>query len=200
MAWPAYPEHRGADVVLRDGLTVQVRPADGLAVEQMLKRLSSRAGGGASSPAAPTRASRPASGRPRSTTTSATDSSRPLAGRSGGGGFGWLEARAGPAPDGQPKSEEGGSEEKGGESHDLLTDSAPGGRPRRGRAAAQPVLEDAVPGRRRGHPGHGGAGPGPAGVLGAVGSPGLATLEWGVIAVDQALHLSILAMLAVLLG
>jgi len=37
-------------------------------------------------------------------------------------------------------------------------------------------------------------------LLRAVGSPGLATLEWGVIAVDQALHLSILAMLAVLLG
>jgi hypothetical protein len=34
----------------------------------------------------------------------------------------------------------------------------------------------------------------------AVGSPGFATVEWGVIAVDQALHLSILAMLAVLLG
>jgi hypothetical protein len=32
------------------------------------------------------------------------------------------------------------------------------------------------------------------------GSPGFATIEWGVIAVDQALHLSILAMLAVLLG
>jgi hypothetical protein len=37
-------------------------------------------------------------------------------------------------------------------------------------------------------------------LLRAVGSQGLATLEWGVIAVDQALHLSILAMLAVLLG
>jgi hypothetical protein len=34
----------------------------------------------------------------------------------------------------------------------------------------------------------------------AVGSPGFATVEWGVIAADQALHLSILAMLAVLLG
>jgi hypothetical protein len=34
----------------------------------------------------------------------------------------------------------------------------------------------------------------------AVGSPGFATVDWGVIAVDQALHLSILAMLAVLLG
>jgi hypothetical protein len=32
------------------------------------------------------------------------------------------------------------------------------------------------------------------------GSPGFATIEWGVIAADQALHLSILAMLAVLLG
>jgi hypothetical protein len=32
-----------------------------------------------------------------------------------------------------------------------------------------------------------------------VGSPGFATLEWGVIAVDQALHLSILAMLTVAL-
>jgi Protein of unknown function (DUF3307) len=32
------------------------------------------------------------------------------------------------------------------------------------------------------------------------GSPGFATVEWGVIAVDQALHLFILAMLAVLLG
>jgi len=30
----------------------------------------------------------------------------------------------------------------------------------------------------------------------AVGSPGFATVEWAVIAVDQALHLSILAMLA----
>jgi hypothetical protein len=39
-----------------------------------------------------------------------------------------------------------------------------------------------------------------AGALRAVGSHGFATLEWGVIAVDQALHLSILAMLAVLLG
>jgi hypothetical protein len=37
-------------------------------------------------------------------------------------------------------------------------------------------------------------------LLRAVGSQGLATLEWGVIAADQALHLSILAMLAVLLG
>jgi Protein of unknown function (DUF3307) len=35
-------------------------------------------------------------------------------------------------------------------------------------------------------------------LLRAVGSPGFATVEWGVIAVDQALHLSILAMLAVL--
>jgi hypothetical protein len=34
----------------------------------------------------------------------------------------------------------------------------------------------------------------------ATGSPGFATIEWGVIAVDQALHLFILAMLAVLLG
>ena len=34
----------------------------------------------------------------------------------------------------------------------------------------------------------------------AAGSPGFATIEWGVIAVDQALHLFILAMLAVLLG
>jgi hypothetical protein len=37
-------------------------------------------------------------------------------------------------------------------------------------------------------------------LLRAVGSPGFATVEWGVIAVDQALHLFILAMLAVLLG
>jgi hypothetical protein len=37
------------------------------------------------------------------------------------------------------------------------------------------------------------------GLLRVVGSPGFATLEWGVIAVDQALHLSILAMLAVAL-
>ena len=34
----------------------------------------------------------------------------------------------------------------------------------------------------------------------AAGSPGFATVDWGVIAVDQALHLSILAMLAVVLG
>jgi Protein of unknown function (DUF3307) len=34
----------------------------------------------------------------------------------------------------------------------------------------------------------------------AVGSPGFATVEWGVIAADQALHLSILALLAILLG
>jgi hypothetical protein len=34
----------------------------------------------------------------------------------------------------------------------------------------------------------------------AAGSPGFATVEWGVIAVDQALHLFIPAMLAVLLG
>jgi len=34
----------------------------------------------------------------------------------------------------------------------------------------------------------------------AAGRPGFATVEWGVIAVDQALHLFILAMLAVLLG
>ncbi len=34
----------------------------------------------------------------------------------------------------------------------------------------------------------------------AAGSPGFATIEWGVIAVDQALHLFILAMLALLLG
>jgi hypothetical protein len=37
-------------------------------------------------------------------------------------------------------------------------------------------------------------------LLRAAGSPGFATVEWGVIAVDQALHLSILAMLALLLG
>jgi hypothetical protein len=37
-------------------------------------------------------------------------------------------------------------------------------------------------------------------LLRASGSPGFATVEWGVIAVDQALHLFILAMLAVLLG
>jgi len=37
-------------------------------------------------------------------------------------------------------------------------------------------------------------------LLRAAGSPGLATVEWGVIAADQALHLTILAMLAVLLG
>jgi hypothetical protein len=36
-------------------------------------------------------------------------------------------------------------------------------------------------------------------LLRVVGSPGFATLEWGVIAVDQALHLSILAMLTVAL-
>ena len=34
----------------------------------------------------------------------------------------------------------------------------------------------------------------------ATASPGFATLDWGVIAVDQALHLTILALLAVLLG
>ncbi len=37
-------------------------------------------------------------------------------------------------------------------------------------------------------------------IMRAAGSPGFATVEWGVIAADQALHLSILAMLAVLLG
>jgi len=37
-------------------------------------------------------------------------------------------------------------------------------------------------------------------LLRASGSPGFATIDWGVIAVDQALHLSILAMLAVVLG
>jgi hypothetical protein len=37
-------------------------------------------------------------------------------------------------------------------------------------------------------------------LLGMAGSPGFATVEWGVIAVDQALHLFILAMLALLLG
>jgi hypothetical protein len=37
-------------------------------------------------------------------------------------------------------------------------------------------------------------------LLRAAGSPGFATVEWGVIAVDQAVHLFILAMLAVLLG
>jgi len=37
-------------------------------------------------------------------------------------------------------------------------------------------------------------------LLRASGSPGFATVEWGVIAVDQALHLTILALLAVLLG
>jgi hypothetical protein len=36
-------------------------------------------------------------------------------------------------------------------------------------------------------------------LLRVVGSPGFATLEWGLIAVDQALHLAILAMLAVAL-
>jgi Protein of unknown function (DUF3307) len=34
----------------------------------------------------------------------------------------------------------------------------------------------------------------------AAGRPGFATVQWGVIAVDQALHLIILAMLALLLG
>jgi hypothetical protein len=37
-------------------------------------------------------------------------------------------------------------------------------------------------------------------LLRATASPGFATVEWGVIAVDQALHLCILALLAVLLG
>jgi Protein of unknown function (DUF3307) len=37
-------------------------------------------------------------------------------------------------------------------------------------------------------------------LLRATCSPGFATVQWGVIAVDQALHLSILAMLALLLG
>jgi Protein of unknown function (DUF3307) len=37
-------------------------------------------------------------------------------------------------------------------------------------------------------------------LLRAAGSPGFATVEWGVNAVDQALHLFILAMLALLLG
>jgi hypothetical protein len=37
-------------------------------------------------------------------------------------------------------------------------------------------------------------------LLRAAGSPGFAAVEWGVIAVDQALHLFILAILAVLLG
>jgi hypothetical protein len=37
-------------------------------------------------------------------------------------------------------------------------------------------------------------------LLRVAGSPGFATVEWGVVAVDQALHLSILAMLAVLLA
>jgi hypothetical protein len=37
-------------------------------------------------------------------------------------------------------------------------------------------------------------------LLQVAGSPGLATVEWGVIAVDQALHLFILAMLALLLA
>ena len=37
-------------------------------------------------------------------------------------------------------------------------------------------------------------------LLRAAGSPGFATVEWGVIAVDQALHLFILAMLALVLG
>jgi Protein of unknown function (DUF3307) len=37
-------------------------------------------------------------------------------------------------------------------------------------------------------------------LLRATGSPGFATVQWGVIAADQALHLSILAMLALLLG
>jgi Protein of unknown function (DUF3307) len=37
-------------------------------------------------------------------------------------------------------------------------------------------------------------------LLRVAGSPGFATVEWSVVAVDQALHLSILAMLAVLLG
>jgi hypothetical protein len=37
-------------------------------------------------------------------------------------------------------------------------------------------------------------------LLRAAGSSGFATVEWGVIAVDQALHLFILAMLALVLG
>jgi hypothetical protein len=37
-------------------------------------------------------------------------------------------------------------------------------------------------------------------LLRASGSPGFATVEWGVVAVDRALHLLVLAMLAVLLG
>jgi Protein of unknown function (DUF3307) len=37
-------------------------------------------------------------------------------------------------------------------------------------------------------------------LLRAAGSPEFATVQWGVIAVDQALHLFILAMLALLLG
>ena len=38
------------------------------------------------------------------------------------------------------------------------------------------------------------------GLLRVVGSPGFATLEWGLIAVDQALHRSILAMLTLALA
>jgi hypothetical protein len=37
-------------------------------------------------------------------------------------------------------------------------------------------------------------------LLRATGSPGFATVEWGVIAVDQALHVTILALLAVTLA
>jgi hypothetical protein len=37
-------------------------------------------------------------------------------------------------------------------------------------------------------------------LLRATGSPGFAAVEWGVIAVDQALHLTILALLAVTLA
>jgi hypothetical protein len=37
-------------------------------------------------------------------------------------------------------------------------------------------------------------------LLRLAGSPGFATVDWGVIAADQALHLSILAILAVLLA
>src|SRR5512132_2015735 len=45
MAVTAYPAHRVADVVLRDGSTVHVRPArrsDAPAVEELLKSLSDR--------------------------------------------------------------------------------------------------------------------------------------------------------------
>ena len=77
-----YPAHREADVALWDGSTVHVRPVkrtDAPAVEQLLKGLSDRSRWLRFFSGFPNLPKAASSGPPRSTTSAATDWSRPPA-------------------------------------------------------------------------------------------------------------------------